>query len=180
LSHPSGDPQHQWPYKDGNLDDCDGSGNDIIVVVGGPCPIGYEEFLVIPGPPRVTICVKRTADYDGHKEFGFLAHALILVTTGAGVPSADPNVGAGSLYCWHEEGHHQPFGPVAADDALISSVSFTVNADNVDLTGIGEGCGDFQFDAGEDCIDFCSVTFHPGLDGAYHVVVTGSQGHVYW
>jgi hypothetical protein len=177
-------------YEDGNLDDCDGGGNDVIVVVNGPCPPGYEEFLHIPGPPvDVRICIKRTADFDGHAEYA-RGGAWILVETGAGVPSSDPNVGAGTEYCYGDEGHHTAFGSVQVIDVstLANTAEFTVASDTIDLTGVGEGCGDFESDNGSTFVGgsascsggSCTVTFGAGLDGSYQVYVQGTQGHVIW
>jgi hypothetical protein len=119
-------------------------------------------------------------DYDNHAEYA-RGGAWILVNTGAGVPSADPNVGAGTEYCYGDEGHHAEFGPVTVNDVVLGAgATFTVASDTVDLTGLGEGCGDFESDNGTDCVGSCTVTFTAGLDGSYQVYVQGTLGHVVW
>jgi hypothetical protein len=167
-SHPGGDPKYQWPYMDGNhAGDCDGSTR---VDPGVPC-LGTD-----PADPInsffIGLCDSDVdppiSDYDGHKEFGYLAHALILVSWG-------------SYECWHEDPHHTEFGYVWVDDVVLGAgASFTVNSDFFDATGLGRGCGDFEFDTSQSCVGSCVVSIPAGIDGAYHVVVTGSQGHVYW
>jgi hypothetical protein len=117
-------------------------------------------------------------DYDGHHEWAY-GGAWLLVESGFGLPSVDPSVGAGTLYCFREWGHHPYFGPIYVDDtAFGSGTAFRVAADNVDLTGLGEGCGDGFMDTWTDCVGSCAVTFLPGLDGSYHVHVSGTAGHV--
>lgn len=115
---------------------------------------------------------------DGHSEFA-VGGAWLLVTSGAGQPSPDPTVGAGSLWCYGEEGHHANFATVTVDDALLGAgAEVTIGADGVDLTGVGEGCGDFEDDMTATGVGTITATFPAGLDGAYTVYVTGTQGHV--
>ena len=115
---------------------------------------------------------------DGHPEYAE-GGAVLLSTSGAGVPSADPSVGAGSLYCYGEAGHHANFITVRLPRLASDPSIFIVGTDTVDLTGTGEGCGDFEPDNEQWCIEVCSVTFSPGLDGAYQVmVVVPGNGHV--
>jgi hypothetical protein len=119
------------------------------------------------------------ADWDGHGEYA-LGGAWLLVETGNGEPSADPAVGAGTAWCFGAEGHHPSFGPFGVEDVILGSgVSFSVASDTQDLTGTGEGCGDFENDESADGVGYLdSVTFPPGLDGAYVVHVQGTAGHV--
>lgn len=162
AAHPGGDPKYQWPYMDGNqMGDCSGWFNP-----GTPCA-GFED----PADPLsffVGLCDYDPfmGDFDGHKEFGYLAHALIAVESPV-------------EYCWHETPHHPPYGPVSVIDVLLGAgASFTVYADRYSLWY--DPCGDFMFDESTDCVGTCTVTFGPGIDGAYHVVVQGTQGHVIW
>jgi hypothetical protein len=173
-------------YEDGNLDDCDNSGVVVGPAPGRPCPstdpsLAWDEEIEVA--PGVWICFDRTADFDGHAEYA-RGGAWILVNTGNGVPSADPNVGAGTEYCYGDEGHHAEFGPVTVNDVVLGAgATFTVAADNVDLTTVGEGCGDFESDNGVDCVGTCTsaeITFPAGLDGSYQVYVQGTLGHVVW
>jgi hypothetical protein len=116
---------------------------------------------------------------DGHSEWA-LGGAHVLVDSGAGV--ATPyDVPAGSLYCYGEEGHHAPYGPVTVVDA-IPGTAFSVAVDTIDGTTPGSGCGDLEEDAILDCIGSCFIPFPPGLDGAYRVYVAppGTLGHVIW
>ena len=166
-------------YEDGNLQDCDQSG----VVVGPtpekPCPGGdWDVVIVNPNPPGGATCFDYIFDYDGHAEYA-RGGAWLLVTSGAGVPSADPNVGAGTVYCFGDEGHHANFATVTVDDLVLGAgVEVTVAADTVDLTGVGEGCGDFESDEGATDVGTVTATFPAGLDGTYQVYVQGTQGHV--
>lgn len=119
------------------------------------------------------------ADGDGHHEWAY-GGAWLLVNSGAGIPSPDPNLGAGTLFCFAEQGHHATFATVAVDDvALGFGTSFWVGVDIIDLTGTGRGCGDGFADQSQECVGSCTVTFPPGLDGSYHVHVRGTVGHVY-
>lgn len=151
------------PNLDGNLGgDCDGSG-----------------FAVDPTGPSVTW---GAADFDGHHEWS-IGWARLLVNSGAGVPSPDPSVGAGTFFCFGFGGHHPAFGPVTVDDSVLGGgATFYVMADTLDLTGVGNGCGDGQVLGDEEgfqtCLGSCAVTFPPGLDGSYMVFVTGIAGHI--
>lgn len=119
---------------------------------------------------------------DGHGEWAW-GGAHILVDSGLNQASIDPNLPAGSLYCYGADGHHPYFGPVRVDDTLLgASASFEVAADQADLTALGQGCGDFLEDAVVACVGACTMPFLPGLDGAYRVYVAppGSSGHVLW
>ena len=178
TSHSSGDPKYQWPYMDGNLGgDCSGAFN-----LGTPCA-GWED----PHDPLsfyAGLCDfdPFVADFDGHKEFGYVSHALLLACD---VACGWSGLGAGAQYCWHEGAHHPPYPYVSATDIVLGSgTAFTVYADHMDWAawwlGLPEDpCGDFQFDWDQDCVGSCPVAFGPGLDGAYHVVVQGVQGHVW-
>ena len=161
-------------YEDGNLQDCDGSGLTIPDIGAEPCP----EWLPIVIPP-VHVCLDYVlADFDGHAEFAF-GGAYLLVTSGAGVPSDDPNVGAGTLYCFGAEGHHANFVSLTVDDLVFGAgVEVAVGTDTVDLLGVGEGCGDFETDVFSAGVGTVTATFPAGLDGAYDVYVCGSQGHI--
>ena len=153
-------------YEDGNLADCDGVFTfEPYVNPADPLDSGFRW-----DPPL--------ADFDGHAEFS-RGGAWILVESGTGEPSADPTVGAGTLYCFGDAGHHPKYGPFWVNDTVIEEgVSFLVAADITDLLEDGDGCGDFTSDVRSTCIDTCKVTFPPGLDGTYQVYVQGTQGHV--
>ena len=153
-------------YEDGNLADCDGVFTfEPIVDTQDPFNSGWSF-----NPPL--------ADFDGHAEYS-RGGAWVLVETGLGEASADPTVGAGTLYCYGDPGHHPKYGPFIVEDRFLETgVSFSVYADTEDLLGDGEGCGDFESDFGTDCLDNCKVTFPPGLDGSYQVYVQGTMGHV--
>ena len=166
--------------EDGNLGgDCDPG---FSFTPGEPC-VGFED----PANPLTFyagLCGADlnppVADWDGHNEFAF-GGAWILVTTGAGVPSADPTVGAGTAYCFGADGHHASYGPATVTDLVLGqTVAFSVYSDTVDLTGTGSGCGDFISDHSAICVGTCTVTFPPGIDGAYVVFVTGTAGHIIW
>ena len=159
---------------------CEGSG-DLLLHEYGPPATGVLLAFFIDGANRTGTAADCGLPNggDGHAEYA-LGGAWILVNTGLGVPSADPTVGAGALYCFGAEGHHGNFVTVNALDAspLGAGVEVTVAADTVDLTGVGEGCGDFESD--ESATGFGTVTanFPHGLDGTYQVYVTGTQGHI--
>ena len=155
-----------WTFIDGSASDCDGT-TSVTPVIDTQDPLNSDIYV---DPP--------VADYDGHSEYA-RGGAWILVDSGLGVPSASPDIGAGTLYCYGAEGHHPRYGPFVVRDLYFESgVEFSVYSDTVDLLGDGEGCGDFESDNGADCIDTCKVTFLPGLDGSYQVYVLGTQGHV--
>lgn len=118
------------------------------------------------------------ADHDGHSEFAF-GGAWLLVGSGTGEPSADPTAGAGTLYCYGEEGHHANFLTARATDAVLGAgATLTIAADNVDVSGTGDGCGDWESDASTTGIGSVTATFPHGLDGAYVVFVEGSRGEI--
>lgn len=115
---------------------------------------------------------------DGHAEYA-VGGAWLLVTTGTGEASADPNVGAGTLYCFGDAGHHTNFATVFVDDLVLGTAAeVTIAADTVDLFGDGEGCGDFESDQDASDVGTVTATFPAGLDGSYQVYVRGSMGHV--
>lgn len=165
-------------FEDGNLGgDCDGLTS---ADPGKPCA-GYRD----PADPLtlyVALCDADVspplADYDGHAELA-TGGAWLLVRTGTGEASKDPAEGAGTFYCFGELGHHSEFPTVTVHDVLLGAgAGFTVAADLVDLTGTGDGCGDFQSDQGTRCTGTCAPTFAAGLDGSYQVYVDGTAGHV--
>ena len=117
------------------------------------------------------------ADWDQHNEFAF-GGAWLLVRSGEGLPSADPTVGAGTLYCFGAEGHHADYPTVAVEDLVLGGARLTVASDTVDTTGMGDGCGDFESDESATGYGSVTVTFPAGFDGAYYVYVEGTLGHV--
>ena len=150
-----------------------------------PCPDNQWSFGVDEEPvPATYVCVNPpVADWDGHNEFAF-GGAWLLANSGAGVPQP-PNVPAGTLYCFGAEGHHPNFGPFTVEDlllagspAILANTIFLVASDTADISGTGEGCGDFQSDESWGCLTSCDVTFPPGLDGAYVAYVEGTLGHI--
>ena len=167
--------------EDGNLGGDCVTGHYVNGPSATPCADSDWSFSVEEDPvPATYVCVNPpVADWDGHNEFAF-GGAWLLVTSGPGVPSADPSVGAGTLYCFGAAGHHANFATVTVTDLVLGAgVNFRVASDTSDLTGTGEGCGDFQSDNGQDCTGSCPVTFEAGLDGAYVVFVqVGTAGHV--
>ena len=115
---------------------------------------------------------------DAHSEF-MADGAVLLVESGSGVASSQPDHPAGSVYCWGEWGHHRYFGPFLVEDPkYVVDVEFHVYADLVDITPDGVGCGDGLLDRLAVCTYYCSVTFPPGLDGSYQVYVFGTFGHI--
>ena len=119
------------------------------------------------------------ADYDGHQEWA-LGGAMLSVYTGDGLSS-------GSLVCYGEVGHHPEFGTIGVTDLVFGAavVPFWVSADHFSVIPptSWEDCGDFEAEVSVGCIGFCSVSFPPGRDGAYHVCVgdplgVATQGHV--
>ena len=126
------------------------------------------------------VCVDPPAtDWDRHNEFA-LGGAVLLVASGEGVPSTDPAVGAGTLYCFGAEGHHANYVIVTVEDVVLGAgADYHVTSDTVDVTGAGEGCGDLVSDNHQHCSDTCTVTFPHGLDGSYQVYVRlGTAGHL--
>jgi hypothetical protein len=146
---------------------------------GGPLCTHIDPFD--PLSSELSFC----PEGDGHHEFAF-GGAWLLVTSGDGQP--DPFNGAGTKYCFGEEAHHPMFGPFSVSDLVLGAgATFTVASDSIALAGDLLGlppyppsadCGDYLADHYTDCLGTCSVVFGPGLDGAYHVFVQGTQGHV--
>ena len=166
LSH-GWNAKYMWPYMDGNLEDCDGDFNP-----SDPYCLTEEVAREdLNGDGRVC----EASEYDGHKEFGYVGSALFLADDG-------DMLTYGSLVCWAEHAHHPYYGPFTVSDAVLGGVWFTVGADVINVVGpdpiTGLDCGDFSLDDRVECFYTCSVTFRPGRDGAYHVVVNGgTQGH---
>jgi hypothetical protein len=117
-------------------------------------------------------------DFDGHYEWAS-GGAMLLAESGDGVTG-------GASACYVTTADHPVFGPFTVTDAVLGSgVSFLVGADTVNLVPptSGPDCGDGILDATSTCIGTCTVTFTPGLDGAYFVNVgslafPGTAGHV--
>lgn len=113
------------------------------------------------------------ADYDQHSEYA-RGGAWLLVTTGDGT--------YGSLACFGELGHHAAYGPFEVIDLVLGTgASIRVAADTMSIVPAPPGepaCGDLQADEAAECVGSCSVTFPPGIDGAYAVFVAGTVGHV--
>lgn len=108
----------------------------------------------------------------------YVLSAPVVLAVRTGLGPGDPD-GAGSLYCHGELGHHDWYGPLTAHDLVFGAgVTFDVTSDTIDVTTLGDGCGDFQADYSAACAGACTVTFPPGLDGAYVVYVTGTTGTV--
>ena len=161
--------------------------------IGGDCEPG---FSFSPGWPCGGIYLDRPlesdpgicgshlnppfGDWDGHNEYA-LGGAWLLAVSGNGVPSADPSVGAGTLYCYGAEGHHANDAWVSVEDVTFGAgASVLLGADTIDMTGLGEGCGDGEDDVFVRCPPTCMAPFSAGLDGSYRVYVEiGTQGHVY-
>lgn len=120
-------------------------------------------------------------DFDGHADHAVSA-ALILVDSGAGVPSPHPSTGAGTWFCYGAEGHHPAYGPFWS---FYNVALLDVGVDSVDITGLGQGCGDLQMDHVETFVSGscpCAVTYPPGLDGSYHVILADPHPgtHLFW
>lgn len=145
------------------------------------CEPGWETSVHEYGPPATGVLIYGdedgnlladcsgmgiVGDWDGHTEFA-LGGARILA-------------GWEALDCYGAEPHHDAYGPFTVDDLLLGyGATFTVASDTVDLLGGSAGpCGDFEEDMSTDCVGTCTVTFPPGLDGAYLIYVQGTQGHV--
>lgn len=115
--------------------------------------------------------------YDGHSEFAF-GGAWILVCDQTALRTCPDAAAGGSLVCFGERAHHH-YGPLikfeVEDVILGTTVAYHVAVDNVDLTG-GD-CGDGLSDEAAPCTGKVA-DLAPGLDGAYHVFVTGTRGHV--
>ena len=145
-------------YSDGNVDDCDGDFNP-----NDPWCVAEEVARQdLNGDGQV--CEK--ADFDGHREWAW-GGAWLLADDG------DSNT-YGATACYGEAPHHPYYGPIWVwDESVWNGVQFDVGADYTPVD-----CGDFIDDVSATCIGVCSVTFPPGRDGAYHVFVTGTSGHV--
>jgi hypothetical protein len=158
---------------------------------GGDC----DEVFHVPNDP-IIVCVDATpslvhmhwcdpdfslpaGDPDYHAEYA-TGGGYIFTENGEGAPSAGPNVGAGTEYCYGAWAHHAYFGPVFVYDTVGSNIQFDVGVDLWDAFGVGDGCGDGFVDLSTGCAGTCTVTFGPGLDGAYYVYATGTVGHIYW
>ena len=87
----------------------------------------------------------------------------------------------GSVWCHGEEPHHPWYGPFRVEDAAQpSGVYFLVSADTESRVSTDPAtqieCGDYDHDVAQLCVDVCTVTFPPGLDGAYLVFLGAYQG----
>lgn len=108
-------------------------------------------------------------DGDGHREFGLGGASLL-----ANAFKAD--------MCWGADADHAPQTPISVfdDAAPDGGVAFVVYVDSIGpLMPDDETCGDFEADRFLPCVDVCTPSFGPGLDGAYHVSVQGAAGLVY-
>jgi hypothetical protein len=151
---------------DGNLQDCDGDFDPTN-------PVHWAEEIA-----RVDLDedgqVHELTDFDGHSEYA-RGGAWLLVVSGDGT--------FGSEACFGEPGHHPHFGPVHVEDFVLGeAATFRVTADSVSVLPNPPGepaCGDLQADEQTLCLGSCSVTFSPGVDGAYAVFVEGTVGHVF-
>ena len=157
--------------EDGNTEDCFPDPWDIIVVSGRACPPGYTVLFRLA---TRTVCRQLpVADFDGHKEFATGGAWLLACDAACG----SSGTGAGAEACWGEQAHHG-WDVTVLDNAIGAGASFTIGADDVDVTGLNDPCGDLQVDVSIECVGSCTPYFPPGLDGAYQVFVLGSQGHV--
>lgn len=133
-------------------------------------------------------------DYDFHHEWG-AGWARLDVVSGDGVTS-------GTIACYGSYGHHPMFGPFWVEDIVFGpNVHYFVMADSFSITNNGvPDCGDGQItpcpgdperpNGGGVCIGndgfaeffggWGMVTFPPGIDGAYYVVVVDAAagGHI--
>jgi hypothetical protein len=137
---------------------------------------GYDlsdPLLAAPAPPidgDTQSCSGGLLDFDGHPEYA-VGGAVLQVETRA---ACDP-----------QSGHHPAFGPIWVRDNIAgSTISFLIASDtasSVDTPPDLPSCGDGVFDEATVCVNVCTVTFRPGLDGAYTVLVASvlfSGGHV--
>ena len=162
-------------YEDGNLGgDCDNSGWGVPSVSLVECP-----NVVVGVSGVVYVCWDLgAADYDGHAEYARGGAWLLACNSGCG----DYVPGDGALVCFGDAAHHGSF--VEVDDAALGAgAKFYVAADHNDTAAQAAGlpedpCGDFESDAGQECVGSCLVAFGPGKDGSYQVYVEGSVGHV--
>lgn len=97
---------------------------------------------------------------DGHKEFAF-GGARILAAAAAEA-------------CYGDIPHHTAKDIFVVDASLGASVTVVVGIDTT------PPCGDLLIDATETFIGGGTVTLPAGADGAYFVMVRGTQGHVFW
>ena len=187
-------------YEDGNVGgDCEpgfGAGHtcipevpDCLPAPRANCPVDLTQDPPVCIPPCWHVhlyaihdhCLfvnPPLADYDGHAEYT-RGGAWLLVNSGTGAPSADANVGAGTLFCFGDAGHHANFATVTVDDLVLGGgAEVAIAADTFDFAGTGQGCGDFESDEVSEGIGTVTATFPAGLDGTYQVYVRGSQGHI--
>lgn len=106
-------------------------------------------------------------DYDGEREWG-LGGAWLAVDGRAS-------------WCADTAPHHPAFGPITVTDNLLNPVHFLVVADDTSdptLFPCGDGfLSPVTGDAMAHCVSSCTVTFPPGADGGYWVVVVdGAAG----
>lgn len=106
---------------------------------------------------------------EGHLEFAF-GGAILL----ADASKAD--------MCWGRAADHAPRTLIQVRDAAQppGGAAFTVYVDVVQPDPVPDemACGDFEYDLAIGCVGSCTPPFPPGLDGAYHVVVHGTEGTV--
>ena len=166
-------------FLDGSLQDCDGD---------------FDPFHIECIPEGVVrqdingdglLC--EAFDYDGHHEYA-VGGAWLLADDG-------DLFNSGAYVCFGENAHHPRFGPFTVhDDILGFGAAFAVGADyysNIFGLAVRDSdpwpgvqrqrwadCGDGEIDAWAECVGWCSVTFAPGIDGAYQVFVTGTGGTV--
>lgn len=111
--------------------------------------------------------------WDGHWDFA-MGGAILL--------ASEP----GASYCYGGYAHHTPHSVIWVQDAVLtdllaSDVGFAVYSDALNNLPLAEepNCGDGETDFGVDCVNSCAPGFPPGLDGAYHVYVSGTTGHIF-
>lgn len=154
------------------VSDCDGDPSVPIASCLDVCESPECRAGVTLGGNRI-FCAGLEAT-DGHNEFAW---------GGAVLAASSP----GSDDCWGEPMHHDQLPFIRVTDAVLTAhgkpVPYMVGVDGLDNTPLATtwtGCGDGEIDLWTDCFDACSVTFPPGLDGAYHVhVAEGTMGHVW-
>lgn len=135
----------------------------------GPPSTGFNTWMLTDAsiPP----CPYGDTTWDGHHEFAMGGTILM--------------AGSHSQICWGAYADHAPgWSITVVDDTLSflgSDVAFDVYADtmNNNLVPENPNCGDGFADYGVSCVNSCAPGFPPGLDGAYHVYVSGTSGHVY-
>lgn len=150
---------------DGNVQDCDGDFDPTN-------PFDWAEEVAREDLDEDGD-VHELMDFDGHSEFA-RGGAWLLVISGDGT--------YGSEACFGESGHHAYYGPIGVEDLVFGAgATFHVAADTVSIVPTPPGepsCGDLQADEQTTCLSSCTVTFVPGIDGAYAVFVEGTVGHV--